>query len=506
MIERMEHAVALRRGRARSGAWLMCLGLVTAACTEPAGTPRPAAPAPRDAPSAADTPRTAAPSPVDAPTTAVSSIAANVGERAVARPDEGALPIENEVRVRSAEIEQQLIGWRRDIHQHPELGDQETRTATLVADHLRTLGLEVRTEVARTGVVGVLQGGQAGPTVVLRADMDALPVKELTELPFASQAKGTYQGDEVDVMHACGHDAHVAMLMATAQVLAGMREQLAGTVLFIFQPAEEGSSLFVPGPGKTWGAKLMLEEGVFEKHKPIAVLALHVMPGPSGQLFWRAGATTASSDMLSITVTGAQGHGGMPWNTVDPIVTSGLILAGLQTVVSRRADLTRSPAVVTIGSIHGGTGPNIVPAEVEMAGTIRTYDEDVRAQVGRDIVTSAVSIATSTGAAAKVTVMPVYPTTVNDAALEARLSPVLQRAADGKTSIAALPGASEDFSYFAQQAPGLFVFLGITPEGQDPATAPPNHNPRFTVDEAALLVGTRAMASMTAVLLSAPPR
>ena len=415
-------------------------------------------------------------------------------------------PLEQQIREGASAIEDRLIEWRRDIHQHPELGEQETRTAALVAEHLEKLGLEVQTEVGRTGVVGLLKGGKPGRTVALRADMDALPVKEPAGLPFASTAKGIYHGVEVDVMHACGHDAHTAMLMATAEVLADMRDEIEGTVMFIFQPAEEGSSLVQPGPDASWGAKKMLEDGLFDDIKPDAIFALHVMPGPSGQLSWRTGATTAASDMLNISVTGSQGHGGMPWNTVDPIVTSAQVINGVQTVVSRKANLTvvsrkanltRSPAVITIGTINGGTGPNIVPETVEMSGTIRTYDEDVRQKVREDLKLSAEKIAESAGASAEVSIEPMYSTTINDAELAERMAPVLERAADGKVATAELPGAAEDFSFFAQQAPGLYVFLGITPDGQDPAKAAPNHNPEFFVDESALVVGTRALAMLT---------
>lgn len=395
-----------------------------------------------------------------------------------------------------------MIEWRRDIHRHPELGEQETRTAKQVADHLKSLGLEVRTNIARTGVLGILKGAKPGRTVALRADMDALPVKEPAGLPFASQAKGDYHGTEVDVMHACGHDAHTAMLMATASVLAGHKDQLPGTVMFIFQLAEEGSSLVLPGPDASWGAKKMLEEGLFEDLKPDAIFALHVMPGPSGQLSWRTGATTAASDMLNIRITGSQGHGGMPWNTVDPIVTAAQVINGVQTVVSRKANLTLSPAVVTIGTINGGSGPNIVPETVEMTGTIRTYDQNVREQVGDDLKLSAAKIAESAGATAEVSIEPMYSSTLNDAELAARMTPALERAADGKVATAELPGAAEDFSFFAQEVPGLYLFLGITPDGQDPATAAPNHNPQFFVDESALVVGTRAMATMVVDYLS----
>lgn len=413
-------------------------------------------------------------------------------------------PLEAMIQQRSQAVAPRLTAWRRDIHQHPELGNLETRTAALVADHLRRLGLQVQTGVAVTGVVGLLKGGRPGPTVALRADMDALPITEPTDtLPFASRARGLYQGQEVGIMHACGHDAHTAMLMATAEILAGLREQLAGDVLFVFQPAEEGPANVDSEIGISWGARQMLEQGVFRQHRPVAVLGMHVMPGPSGQVSWREGATTASSDSLDITITGRQGHGGMPWDTVDPIATTGLVLTGLQTVVSRQTNLTQSPAVVSIGTIHGGTRENIIPESVTMRGTIRTYDEGVRGQVAEGIRRSVGHIAQSTGAQAEVRITPVYPTTVNDAALAQRLAPVIQRAANGKIATAELPGASEDFSYLAAEVPGLFVFLGITPDGSEPV---PNHNPRFVVDEPALVTGTRVMASMAAALLQAPAR
>lgn len=411
--------------------------------------------------------------------------------------------LEAVVRERSQAVEEKLIAWRREIHQHPELGDQEKRTAKLVAEHLRGLELEVRTGVARTGVVGILKGGKPGRTVALRADMDALPVLEPAGLPFASQETGQYFGRTVPVMHACGHDAHTAMLMAAAEVLASLKNDLPGTVMFIFQPAEEGSSLVAPSSGESWGAKLMLEEGLFRQTKPDAVFAVHVMPGRAGEISYRAGSTTASSDTLEITVTGKQGHGGMPWDTVDPITTSALVISGLQTVVSRKAKLTDSPVVVTIGTINGGTGPNIVPESVQMTGTIRTYDEKVRAQAHRDIRLTAEKIAESAGAKAKVSISKMYDTTVNDEALTARMAPVLKRAADGLMAQSSLVGASEDFSFFAKEVPGLYVFLGVTPRDQDPATAAPNHNPRFYIHEQALIVGTRTIASLAVAFLHA---
>ncbi|WP_409282263.1 amidohydrolase [Pseudomonas putida] len=411
-------------------------------------------------------------------------------------------PLEQQAFAGAAQVEQQMIEWRRDIHQHPELGEQETRTAKLVAEHLEKLGLEVHTGIGRTGVVGILEGGKPGPTVALRADMDALPVKEPAGLPFASTARGTYHGQQVDVMHACGHDTHTAMLMATAQVLSGMRDSLPGKVMFIFQPAEEGSSLVKGGEGRHWGAQLMLQEGMFEKFKPDAVFAVHVMPGPSGQLSWRSGATTASSDDLSIKVMGQQGHGGMPWNTIDPVVTSAQVITGLQTVVSRRTNLTQSPAVVTVGMINGGSAPNIVPETVDMAGTIRTYDPAVRAQVAADVKQTSEKIAESAGAKAKVSIVPAYDMTMNNEQLTQQMAPVLERAAHGKVATTPLVGASEDFSFFAGKVPGLYFYLGVTPADQDPAKAAPNHNPNFFVDEKALIIGARAMSALAVDFLA----
>lgn len=412
--------------------------------------------------------------------------------------------LETEIRKRAAAIEQKVIEWRRDIHHHPELGDQEKRTSRLVADHLRTLGMDARTNVARTGVIGILKGARLGKMVALRADMDALPVKEPEGLPFASKEKGVYEGQEVDLMHACGHDAHTAMLMGVAQVLSEIRDQLAGTVMFIFQPAEEGSSIHSPFSGKSWGAKLMLEEGIFKERKPDAAFAIHVMPGPSGEISYRVGPTTAASDNLQIIVTGKQGHGGMPWNTIDPITTAASIISGVQTIVSRRTDLTLSPAVITIGTIQGGTRANIVPEKVTMTGTIRTYDEGIREQMSRELVNTTRKIAESARAKAEVVVAKQYPTTINDEKLTQRMLPVLDRAADGKVSPGRLSGASEDFSYFAQEAPGLYLFLGVTPPNQDPATAAPNHNPGFFVHEPALVIGVRTMASLAVNFLMAP--
>lgn len=409
--------------------------------------------------------------------------------------------LEAEIRARATALEKQVIAWREDIHQHPELGQQELRTSRLVAEHLRRLGLEVRTNVALTGVVGLLRTGRPGPVVALRADMDALPVKEPAGLPFASKARQAYLGKEVDVMHACGHDAHTAMLMGAAEILAGLKDQLRGTVMFIFQPAEEGPSLFEPSETNRWGARLMLKEGLFHWVKPEAIFAVHVMPGQLGEISYRAGPALAASDTLAITVVGKQGHGGMPWNTIDPITTSAMIITELQTIVSRRVDLTTSPAVITIGTINGGTRANIVPESVQMTGTIRTYDPGVREEVKRDIQLTAEKVAESAGATATVSIVRNYDPVVNDEKLTARMLPVLQRAADGHVVEGKLSGASEDFSEYAKVVPGLYVYLGITPPGQDPAKAAPNHSPLFFVDERALVVGTRTLSYLAADFL-----
>ena len=406
--------------------------------------------------------------------------------------------LEQEIRQRAAQIEAQLIAWRRDIHQNPELGEQETRTAALVTAHLTRLGLDVKTGVAQTGVVALLKGGRPGPVVALRADMDALPVKEPEGLPFASKAKSKYLGREVDVMHACGHDAHTAILMATAEVLTAMKDRLPGTVKFIFQPAEEGPSLYAAFTGKVWGAKAMVREGVLQGPKPDAIFGLHVNSGlPSGRLAYRAGAAMASADELRIKVTGRQGHGGYPWRAIDPITTAAQIVMGLQTIVSRRTDLMKSPTVVSVTTINGGSRFNIVPETVDMTGTIRTYDPGIRAAVHRDIRQVAENIAASANAKAEVEIIELYDPLVNSERVTARMVPVLERAADGDAALNERSGASEDMSFFLNEVPGLYFVLGIVPRDQDPATAAPNHNPNFFIDEKALVVGVRALAMAT---------
>lgn len=390
----------------------------------------------------------------------------------------------------AAAIESDVIDWRRDIHANPELSNREFRTAALVADHLRALGMDVRTEVAHTGVVGFLQGGKPGPIVALRADMDALPVTELVDLPFASKVRTTYNGMDVGVMHACGHDNHVAILMGVASVLATMKEDLPGSVKFIFQPAEEGAPA-----GEEGGADLMLREGAFENPRPEVIFGLHVWPNRVGEFSYLPGPFMASSDAMRIKVTGRQTHGAVPWGGVDPIVVASQIVLGLQTIASRQLDVTATPSIITIGTFHGGVRSNIIPDEVELSGTIRTFLPEVRRDIERRIRHTVEHIATSAGATAEVEIDYGYPVTVNDPELTMQMLPSLERVSDSVKQTAKITGA-EDFSYFANEVPGLFVFLGVAPPDADLATVPRNHSPYFFADEAALLTGVRALASL----------
>ena len=396
----------------------------------------------------------------------------------------------------AAALEAQVIAWRRDLHAHPELGNREFRTAGIVAAHLQALGFdEVRTQVAHTGVVGVLKGALPGPAVALRADMDGLPVTEEVDLPFASRAKALWNGEEVGVMHACGHDCHVAILMGVAQLLAGLRTQLRGTVVFIFQPAEE-----LPPEGEEGGAKLMIAEGALQNPTPRAIFGLHVTSRLAVNVVGvRSGPTMASADRLKITVHGRQTHGAAPWLGVDPIVTAAQVVLGLQTVVSRGLDLTHEPAVLTIGMIKGGNRENIIPDSVEMRGTIRTFDEGMRDEMHERVTTLAEAVARGSRATCSVCIRKDYPVTVNDPALTTAMLPTLQRVAEtgpGRLEMINKVSGSEDFSFFQRVVPGLFVFLGIVPPGQDPRTAAPNHSPRFLVDEAALVTGVRLLTHL----------
>ncbi len=407
--------------------------------------------------------------------------------------------LSEQVEQRARAIEDKLIAWRRDIHQHPELGNQETRTSKLVADHLRALGMDVKTGVAGTGVVAVLKGGKPGPVVALRADMDALPVKEQVDVPFASKAKGTYLGKEVDVMHACGHDTHTAILMATAEVLAGMKDQLPGSVKFIFQPAEESPADFEPDGKKIWGAKMMVQEGVMENPKVDAIFGLHVSSAyPAGWLSWRSGPAMAAADQFWIDVTGKQTHGARPWSGIDPIVVSSQIILGLQTIPSRQLNSMLEPAVITVGAIHGGNRMNIVPDSVAMTGTIRTYDEGMKKDIHQRIARTADMIAQSAGARADVRVVELYNATVNPPALTEQMGATLRRVAgEGNYGLQPKSTASEDFSFYQEKVPGMFFYLGVTPKGTDVDKAAPNHSPRFYVDESGLINGVRALSNLT---------
>ncbi len=411
---------------------------------------------------------------------------------ATAAPAQAPSALQAELDRRAADVTARVVTWRRDFHQHPELGNRETRTAGVIADHLRKLGMEVQTGVAHTGVVGILRGGKPGRVVALRAEMDALPVTEELDVPYASKVRTQWNGQDVGVMHACGHDAHMAMLMCAAEILAGMRDRLPGTVKFIFQPAEEGAPA-----GEDGGAEVMVREGVLDNPRPEVIFGLHTFPGPAGRIGYRAGAIMAAGDTVSITVSGKQTHGGMPWGGVDPIVVASQIVLGLQTIVSRQINLTEAPAVISLGRIHGGVRTNIIPDSVQMEGTVRTFDPVMRQEILRRIRQTAESIAQASGAKATVTFSDGNPVTANDPALTERMLPTLKRVAgDANVQVAAPTTTSEDFSYYGQKVPALFFFLGGTPDGEDPATAAFNHSPRYTVNERALPVGTRALASL----------
>ena len=389
------------------------------------------------------------------------------------------------------DIRDKVIAWRRDLHEHPELGNREHRTALVAAEHLTRLGMDVRTGLAHTGVVGLLQGKHPGPVVALRADMDALPVTEEPGLPFASKARDQFDGREVGVMHACGHDAHTAMLMGAAEVLAGLRDRIAGAVKFIFQPAEEG-----PPPGEQGGAPLMIADGALEDPAPEAIFGLHVMPEPAGVIACRPKGVMASQDDLMIKVRGRQTHGAVAWKGVDPIVTASQIIMGLQTICSRQLNVT-IPAVITIGTFHAGVLNTIIPDEAVLTGTIRSMDPDLRHDIFTRIRRTAESIAHGAGATVEVDINNNLPLTYNDPDLYNRMIPTLQRVAGPGRYVEAPPvTGSEDFAYFAEKVPGLYFFLGINPEGIPVEQAAPLHSPRFFINEDVLVTGVRALAHL----------
>lgn len=405
-------------------------------------------------------------------------------------------PFKDLVNKKADSLQSQVVAWRRDFHEHPELGNREVRTSGIVADYLRSLGLEVKTGIATTGVVGILKGGKPGPVIALRSDMDALPVTERTPVPFASKVTTTYKGEQVGVMHACGHDSHMAMLMAVAKILSSMKSELHGTVKFIFQPAEEG----VP-TGEVGGAEEMVKEGVMENPKVDVVFGMHIFSFmPVGTITYHSGGAMAGVNDMKIVVTGKSSHGSQPWAGVDPIVVSAQIINNLQTIVSRNVNLTQNPAVVTIGAIKGGNRSNIIPEKVEMLGTLRTFsakDEQLLITRVKQIVTKTAEAEGATAEAA-IPYESHYPVTYNNPQLTTKMLPTLQAVAGADNVIAgpALTG-SEDFSFFANKAPSLFIFLGGMPKGGDAATVPVNHSPDFFIDESAFPLGVKAMCNLT---------
>jgi amidohydrolase len=405
-----------------------------------------------------------------------------------------ASPLGAEIDRLAKAAESDLLAWRRHLHQYPELSNRETQTAKFIAERLSSFGLEPKTGVARTGVVAVLTGGRPGPVVALRADMDGLPVREEVDVPFASKATGTYEGNTVGVMHACGHDTHMAILLATARVLTQLRDRLPGSIKFIFQPAEEG----VPLNERPAGAELMVKEGVLQNPRVDAIFGLHAWAnGEAGQILYRSGPFMAAADSFEIIVRGRQTHGSTPWRGVDPIVVGSQIVNALQTIVSRNVDITKLPAIVTVGQFQAGVRNNIIPDSARLVGTIRTFDDDVQADIHARVRKIAEGIASGTGATVEVRIDRQVPVTSNDRTLTARMLPTLERVTDLGIRESDLITGAEDFTYFQREVPGLFFFLGITPKA-DVGKAPQNHSPRFFVDESALLVGVRALTHLAA--------
>lgn len=411
----------------------------------------------------------------------------------------GAQPLASEIDKLAAAVQPELIEWRRHLHQNPELSNREVETAKYVVERLRSFGLEPQTGIAKTGVVAVLKGGRPGPVVALRADMDGLPVREEVAVPFASKVTTEYEGNQVGVMHACGHDTHVAILLATAKVLSQMKDRIPGSVKFIFQPAEEGAPL----DERPAGAELMVKEGVMQNPKVDAVFGLHVFANvPTGFITYRSGPFMAAADQFEILVTGKQAHGSSPWRGVDPIVVGSQIVTALQTIVSRHVDITRLPAIVSVGQFQAGVRNNIIPETARLVGTIRTFDDKVQDDIHARVKKIAEGIAAGAGATVDVQIHRGYPVTSNDPKLTAQMLPTLERVAPGKVQESELITGAEDFTYYQRQAPGLFVFLGITPPEQV-GKAPSNHSPIFSVDEAALPTGVRALANLAVDYLTA---
>lgn len=416
-----------------------------------------------------------------------------IGLLATACVPVSAQDIKAQAAAKAGAILPEMIQWRRYLHEHPELSNREYKTAEYIAAHLKKLGLAVQTGIGRTGVVGILKGGKPGPVIALRADMDGLPVKERVDLPFASKAEGEYLGAQVPVMHACGHDSHMAILMGTASVLSDIKKDIAGTVKFIFQPAEEG-----PPGDEEGGAPLMIKEGVMDDPKVDVIFGLHINSAtPVGEIKYKPGAEMAASDWFTIKVKGKQSHGSQPWAGVDPVVIAAQIIQGLQTIVSRQQNLTRAPVVITVGKIHSGVRSNIIPEELVMEGTIRTLDEDMHKDVHERIRHTANHIAAAGGAIAEVTIDTKTKVTYNDPGLVKRMLPSLEVAA-GKDKVYEMEWTTgaEDFSFYGDKAPAFFFFLGGMPAGQDAKKAPPHHTPDFYIDDSRLDTGVKAFCNM----------
>ncbi|HUL97772.1 MAG TPA: amidohydrolase [Usitatibacter sp.] len=414
-------------------------------------------------------------------------------------PDK-AFPYDAAIAAAADRLESTVVTWRRDLHQNPELGNREQRTGKKVADHLRALGIEVREKVAHTGVVGVLKGGLPGPVVALRADMDALPVTEETDVPFKSTVRTQWNGQDCGVMHACGHDAHTAILMGVAQILSGMRDKIPGTVKFIFQPAEE-----TPPIGEDGGARMMVEQGCLKNPDVGAIFGLHITSiHPTGLIGYRSGPLMASADDFRVFVRGTQTHAAMPWRGTDPIVISSQIVLGLQTIVSRQMNITHEPSVVSVGVFHGGVRHNIIPDEVKLEGTIRSFDEKQRSELHAHVKRISEMIAQAGGATAKVHIHKWYDVTVNHPGLTEWTVPVLGRIA-GEANVRVIDKVcgAEDFSFYQKEVPGFFFFVGCTPPDRDHTKAAPNHSPRFYVDEACLKVGMKALSGLALDWLAA---
>jgi len=398
-----------------------------------------------------------------------------------------------EIHMAALKLEDKTIAWRWDFHEHPELGNREFRTAKIIADHLRSLGIEVREGVGKTGVVGVLRGAKPGPCVGLRADIDALPIVERTGLPFASKVKTQYNGQEVGVMHACGHDSHIAIMMTVAQILAGMKSELSGSVKFIFQPAEEG-----PPEGEEGGAPLMIKEGALDNPKVDVMFGLHInSQTEAGAIKYRSGGMMAASDWFTIKVKGKGSHGSQPWLAIDPVVVSAQIITGLQNIISRQIDLTKNPAVLSVCIVNGGVRANIIPEEVELTGTMRTFDKDSQKEIQDRIKTTATRIAEASGASAEVTISNKTLVTFNDPALTAKMLPTLMKVAGDQNVHEMNPvTGAEDFSFFAEKVPAIFFYLGGMKKGQDPAKAFPHHTADFVIDESGFRLGVETFCNL----------